>query len=724
MSSFKVYQSAGRPAARYHSGTTVYEECLHNGKYIGLYWSSASQVARENLVDHIPSNNREILSRKLGNFVLELDGQLLDGFWEYTGSGEKVLANGVREVFVELRHGIRPVTVKVVTGLDGSPFFSRRLEITNTGETNAALGAVRPFAGRLWNNNNCFKAEAHVPSVPFDAAGGTEYSVGHYDVNLDKSGGMFGAWGLEGNFVWDNIEAEHCTYKNIARRGHGAPNYIVKNNLTGEFFFAALAWSAGYEADLWYDRCHHSLSFELGPAGPAPQRVIAPGETLSTPPVHIGMNHQSFDEAVEAWYGHLRSSVLPRRPRGKEMFTVAGRIIEKEGDWILREIDIAAEMGAEAFMVDAGWYGSKFIDWGHYLGDWTEGDWLPKGGLLAVGEYARKKGMLFGLWMEAEAMSADSKIYAEHPEWQAGYDARYTDPPKGSCVMDYANPEAAAYIGKRIKDIIGGKKLDFFKLDHNTDVPEGTRRLEGGYAENQTWRHVENLYKIFDEARAEYPDTAFENCAAGGGRDDLGMLSRFHYASQSDWSIFPFSIRSINGLTLFLPPEVLCYYHNHVGFACDMTDLDTHLRVALFCSPIFVGYGAQDADRNTFYFDKVREYTALLKTFCRPIMKRPKVFHHTPFIGLYGPAEWCVLEYWDGELSNGYAGLFRIGRDPNAADYCFMPRGVKNGGIYEVTLYNSGDVFEISGKELAREGIHVRLPAANASELILFKRIK
>jgi hypothetical protein len=36
------------------------------------------------------------------------------------------------------------------------------------------------------------------------------------------------------------------------------------------------------------------------------------------------------------------------------MYTLAARVVEKPGDWILREIDIAAEMGVEAYMVDAG----------------------------------------------------------------------------------------------------------------------------------------------------------------------------------------------------------------------------------------------------------------------------------------------------------------------------------------------------------------------------------
>ena len=48
---------------------------------------------------------------------------------------------GTTEAVVELKHQVRPVTVKVVTRLDGSPVLARYLEITNTGRKPAALGS-------------------------------------------------------------------------------------------------------------------------------------------------------------------------------------------------------------------------------------------------------------------------------------------------------------------------------------------------------------------------------------------------------------------------------------------------------------------------------------------------------------------------------------------------------------------------------------------------------
>ena len=198
-------------------------------------------------------------------------------------------------------------------------------------------------------------------------------------------------------------------------------------------------------------------------------------------------------------------------------------------------------------------------------------------------------------------------------------------------------------------------------------------------------------------------------------------MSRFHYACESDMSVFPQSIRAINALTLFLPPEAVCYYHNHIPYAHHTADLDTHLRVTLFATPIFVGFGAQNADRSTPCFAKTRRYIDLAKTFCRPIMaNHPVVYHHTPDIGTFTQAEWCVIEYASQDKTRAYAGLFRIGSDRGSTEYLFRPRGLDIARDYWVALDNSGQTIRVSGWELANRGLTIRLDATLASELVLF----
>ncbi len=46
--------------------------------------------------------------------------------------------------------------------------------------------------------------------------------------------------------------------------------------------------------------------------------------------------------------------------------------------------------------------------------------------------------------------------------------------------------------------------------------------------------HTEAVYRILDTLRAKHPNVAFESCAGGGGRIDLGVLTRVEQVWTSD----------------------------------------------------------------------------------------------------------------------------------------------------------------------------------------------
>ncbi len=703
-------RSKERPVARYVSGTAVCEEVLHHGRWLGLYRSASGQVQRENVTAELPLRNPSELP--LNAFELELDGQSLHNHWTFVAGQERPGARaGTREAVVELRHDVRPVGLKVITRVDGTAILARYLEITNTGERPAALSRVSPWSGLLWDWN----VPQHWGELPPD---GEPFTLGWFR-------GV--AAGTEGDFRWETLPPGWRRIESTTgHSGFGNPFFILRHHLTGELAIGSLAWSGNWFAEFWrdpyVDLSGHAgrganLAFRAGPLAPAPQRVLEPGETIRTPELHLGVLHAGFDEAIQEWHRHLRRSVIAERPKGKEFYTLAARVVEEPDTWIHREIEIAAEMGVKAFMVDAGWYGDEFSAWWERRGDWRVGSWLP-GGLAACRELCHRRNMLFGLWMEPEVAGHKSRLLAEHPDWiqRTDGDRELTG------ALDLANPAAAAFIRDAILRTLREQKLDFFKTDYNTRVQEGGERRRGEFVESELWRHYELLYDVFDQVRRELPAVALEGCSSGGGRNDLGMLGRMHYLCESDFSMFPRSIRAINGLTLFLPPESLCYYHNHMPSAHLRADLTTHLRVTLFAQPIFVGFGAQDADRSTPYFVETRRCIGLANEFTGPLLaQHPRVFHHTPDIGLTGPAEWCVLEYAADDASRGYAGLFRLA--PGPAEYRFCPRGIDPARDYEVTLDNRRAAFVVSGRELALHGLPIRLDAALTSELVLYRTV-
>ena len=160
--------------------------------------------------------------------------------------------------------------------------------------------------------------------------------------------------------------------------------------------------------------------------------------------------------------------------------------------------------------------------------------------------------------------------------------------------------------------------------------------------------------------------------------------------------------------------------HNHINYAHQLADIETHLRVSLFAMPVFVGFGAQNADRNSVYFEKTREYIALAKTFCRPVMENGAVvYHHTPYIGMVRPVSFCVLEYGMKDKSRGYCGIFKL--NSGRETYNLRLTGIDESKTYEITRKNNGNKFQISGFEFADTGINITLENINTSELILYK---
>ncbi len=183
------------------------------------------------------------------------------------------------------------------------------------------------------------------------------------------------------------------------------------------------------------------------------------------------------------------------------MYTVAGRVVEEPGDWILREIDIAAEMGVEAFMVDAGWYGGKFAGWPEQRGDWARATGCPAA-WPASASTPTSKGLLFGLWHEAEAVSDKSQLYTEHPDWMLQTD----DDRACAETLDLANPEAARFFEDTVLRIMREVPTGFLQARlQRLRRARAARTVRDGYAESEFWRHHEVLYRTYDRVLQRDP---------------------------------------------------------------------------------------------------------------------------------------------------------------------------------------------------------------------------
>ena len=296
---------------------------------------------------------------------------------------------------------------------------------------------------------------------------------------------------------------------------------------------------------------------------------------------------------------------------------------------------MAAAIGADEFLIDAGWYGPEPNRWAQNVGDWYPGAWLPND-VTPIREYTRKKGLLFGLWMEPESVGAASKLRKEHPDWVL---TRFGKPVDKGRQLDLANPEVAKWMESEIVRIIQKYDLDMFRIDYNSTVEEGGNRMKDGFLENTQWRHVETLYAIFDRVRKRFPNVIFQNCAGGGGRLDYGMMQRFQNTELSDWMRGPRQLKILNGMTWVLPPEILLRtFGTETDGLEEDGDLNSQLRIVMLCRPIFRGISPTLEELDPVLRDKIRESVAEFKQTVRPIMVNSRVYHFTPVLPFLEPS--------------------------------------------------------------------------------------
>lgn len=687
---------------RFTSGKSIYEEALDNGRLIVRFWNPSFNVepgawvaAQLNLVK----------DWAIESFSLNIDGQSLAFGWQWRDFSEiSSSKRNVRHGVLTLFHPLRKIEMKIHTYLDGTPFMTRWLEIKNCSKMSAALSSVSPWSGNLFWTHNVTPSGVGADESP--------YRLGYFASRH---------WGTEGDFRWIDIPLHTIAIESEnGMSGHSHPFFFIKDNASGRSIVAQLAWSGNWRAEfsvrtIWNDDSR-LLFFTFGPKAPSPLRVIAPNETVSSPQVHLAVMEEDFDGCVQALHTHLRRSVLPPWPKGREQLVICnlGVVEDNNNEAQLSErVDMAERVGCEVCIVDAGWYANKGEPWWDREGDWRPAEHLPKG-LKPILEKIHKKGMLFGLWVEIEAVGAKSDLKKKHPDWiiQKG-DA----PVASGGMLDLAKTEVAEWVEAELIRIIEQYKLDLLRLDYNTKIFEGGYNERGGFLESAFCRHYEAFYGILERLRKKFPKLLIENCAGGGGRTDIGILSHCDTTWISDWFMPPRLVKILNGLTIALPPERLnrFYCFTFTG------DFDFQMRAALFSHLAVTDFAPSKEAIIPEKFERIKSYIKLYKDFVRPMLATCRVYHHTPELPGNDPYGFCVLEYVSDDASRGYAGIFRL-LDDGENTYHFKSRGLDPSARYKVTFCNSGGAVEISGTDLRLKGLEFSFENVLTSELLLFER--
>ncbi|MBQ8813102.1 MAG: alpha-galactosidase [Lachnospiraceae bacterium] len=220
---------------------------------------------------------------------------------------------------------------------------------------------------------------------------------------------------------------------------------------------------------------------------------------------------------------------------------------------LLPVIDKAAEIGAECFCIDAGWYAEGH--WWDSVGEWQPREWRFPAGIKEVIDYIKSKNMIPGMWLEIEVMGIlcpildcfdDECFFVRHGK-------RIID--HGRYQLDFRNKKVREFVSSVVDRLVTEYGVGYIKMDYNIEGGVGTENNADSFGDGLL-QYSRAYVEWIREIKEKYPQLIIENCASGGMRMDYGVLSECHLQSVSDQTNYRHTaVISANAATAVLPEQ-------------------------------------------------------------------------------------------------------------------------------------------------------------------------
>lgn len=266
--------------------------------------------------------------------------------------------------------------------------------------------------------------------------------------------------------------------------------------------------------------------------------TLKPGTTFETPKFIIGYTASGTEGAAQHLTKYIRKTILPAAWRDKprpvlynSWYATAFNVNEEQQ---LALAKISKEIGVELFVIDDGWFKGRNDDHAA-LGDWTVDKKKFPNGLQPMIKKINDMGMDFGIWVEPEMVNPNSDLYRAHPDWVFHFPNRTRHEGRHQLMLNLAREDVYQYLLQSLSSLLQENNIRFIKWDHNRTLSEpGWPDAPASEQREVRIRYITNLYRLIDALRTHFPHVLFEDCSSGGGRVDLGMLSRMDQAWASD----------------------------------------------------------------------------------------------------------------------------------------------------------------------------------------------
>ncbi len=345
---------------------------------------------------------------------------------------------------------------------------------------------------------------------------------------------------------------------------------------------------------------------------------------------------------------------------------------------LLRLARQGKELGAELFVLDDGWFGKRDND-RRSLGDWDMANRrkLPDG-LGGLADRVRALGIGFGLWVEPEMVSEDSRLYRAHPDWILGRPGQAVG--RNQYILDLGRTEVQEHLIRVLSGVFEEAKPAYVKWDMNRVMTDTWSVVLPPERQGEVrHRYILGLYRVLGELGKRFPKILFEACASGGNRTDLGMLCYMPQVWLSDNTDALCRCRIQYNASFGYPQSVMGAHvsasPNHQTLR--ETPLDSRFQTAAFG---LLGYELDLCSLPEKERTRVAGQIAFYKKY-RGTLQFGKLYR------LRGGKDglWQMMTV-SGDYSTALTLLFQQENQPNAPGLRLLARGLASGDVYRLSV--------------------------------------
>ena len=550
-------------------------------------------------------------------------------------------------------------------------------------------------------------------------------------MRYNKILGFTGRWANEFQQVSiDRFPGAYVRENRSGRTSHDSfPGVVVHtedtNESSGSAYGLHLGWSGNHQ--LRIEEQHTGQAYaQLGELFFPGEMSLEPGEKYCSPTLYGTSTDHGFSAISESFHGYVRASLTDKRVRNKvrpvHFNTWEAVYFDLSYDRLCELADVAAEVGAERFVLDDGWFKNRKSDKAG-LGDWFVDNTVFEDGLGPLIDHVKAKNMEFGLWVEPEMVNPDSDLYRAHSDWVLNADPAPLILSRNQLVLDLTRTEVQTYLFERLDALLTEYSISYLKWDMNRAVYQPNN--QGGRAVGHYQTNA--LYTLLGRLRAAHPAVEIESCSSGGGRADFGILGFTDRIWTSDSNDALDRLRIQKGFSMFFPAEVM---GAHIGpGVCHITgrilSMETRAGVAMF--------GHMGIEANLLEMDD--DQTETLKAGVALHKKHRQLIHSGNLVRLNTQSNengFGIIAQDGGEALFSYAQLDSLSHSVGGR---LQFIGLDSNCLYQVSIvwpqepksYSTSilDVINgsvISGEALTKAGI--QLPIMHPASLLVFHLIR